>query len=225
MRVVIVPSALKAQLLVESPLLSPGDRMGLEEFLERWYRMPGLKFAELIDGVVYMPSPLSRPHAKRDSLLHVFLFHYAARAGDCELLPNATWKMGRRSAPQPDLSLRRVQLFGGRSRIEEDDLMVGVPELAVEICLSSRSYDLGPKRLLYQAAEVPEYLAVVLEDQRIEWRVLENGRYRLMKAHKDGTFRSRIFPGLWLDAEAYWRSDWPGMLATLERGLAAESKS
>ncbi len=218
-----MPSASTAQLLVESPLLCPGDRMGRDEFLERWGRMPDVKFAELIDGVVYMPSPLSRSHARRDSLIHVWLFHYAERAGHCEMLPNATWLMGRKSAPQPDLSLRRTREFGGRSKTGSNDLMAGVPELAVEICLSSRSYDLGPKRALYQTSGVPEYLAVVVENEQIEWRTLQGGRYRLMKQHRDGTFRSRVFPGLWLDADAYWRLDWPRMLATLERGLATES--
>jgi hypothetical protein len=216
-----VPAVLKAGLVLKSPLLSPGDRMGREEFLERWRRLPGLKFAELIDCSVYMPSPLSQTHAKRDSLLHAWLFHYAERAGGCELLPNATWLMGRNSAPQPDLSLRRLQRFGSRSRVGEDDLMAGAPELAVEVCLSSRSYDLGPKRLLYQSAGVMEYLAAIVEDERLEWRALDGGRYRLMKPHRDGTLRSQVFPGLWLDAGAYWRSDWPAMLATLERGIAA----
>ena len=216
-----MPSSAKARVLVESPLLSPGDRMGRDEFLERWHRIPDLKFAELIDGVVYMPSPLSQTHAKRDSLIHVWLFHYGERIGNCETLPNATWLMDRKAAPQPDLSLRRIRQFGGRSKVGKGDLMAGVPELAVEICLSSRSYDLGPKLALYQSAGVPEYLAVIVEDQRIEWRSLENGRYRLMKPHRDGTFRSRVFPGLWLDIDAYWRSDWSGMLSTLERGLAA----
>lgn len=219
-----MPSALKASLLIEYPLLSPGDQMGREEFLKRWYLMPGRKFVELIDGVVYMPSPLSQPHAKCDSFVHAWLFHYSERVQGCELLPNATWRMGPKSAPQPDLSLRRLQPVGGRSSIE-DGLMSGIPELAVEICLSSRSYDLGPKRLLYQSAGVPEYLAVLVEDRRIEWRILDNGRYRLMKVHKDGTFRSQIFPGLWLDIKEFWRLDWPAMLATLERGLAAAAES
>jgi hypothetical protein len=40
-----------------SMLLAPGDRMDLKQFLDRWEQEPGLKFAELIDGVVYMPSP------------------------------------------------------------------------------------------------------------------------------------------------------------------------
>jgi Uma2 family endonuclease len=211
--------------LLDYPLLSPGDQMGRDEFLGRWYQMPGLKFAELIEGAVYMPSPLSLRHANRDNLIQGLLFSYAAHVPDCQPLTNATWLMTPNSVPQPDASLRWVREVGGRSKVD-DELMAGVPELAVEICLSSRSYDLGPKRLLYQSAGVPEYLAIILENQQIEWRVLEQGgRYRLLKPHKDGTLRSRIFPGLWLDIDAYWRNDRAALLATLERGIAAESKS
>ncbi len=219
-----MPAALKASLLVEYPLLSPGDQMASEEFLGRWNMSPGLKYAELIEGVVYMPSPLSIRHANRDNLIQGLLFNYAARVPGCEPLTNATWVMTKTSVPQPDASLRVIREFGGMSRVE-GELMAGVPELAVEICLSSRSYDLGPKRLLYQSSGVPEYLTIILEDQQIEWRVLEQGRYRLLKLHKDGTLRSRIFPGLWLDIAAYWRADRAGMLATLERGLAAAAES
>ena len=39
--------------------LRAGQRLAVQEFLRRWEAMPEVKFAELIDGVVYMPSPLS----------------------------------------------------------------------------------------------------------------------------------------------------------------------
>ena len=38
--------------------LKNGDRLTREEFERRYDAMPGLKKAELIDGVVYMPSPV-----------------------------------------------------------------------------------------------------------------------------------------------------------------------
>ena len=47
--------------------LEPGDRLTREEFERRYDAMPHVKKAELIEGVVYMPSPVrhqrhSRPH-------------------------------------------------------------------------------------------------------------------------------------------------------------------
>ena len=114
--------------LLDYPLLSPGDQMGRDEFLGRWYQMPGLKFAELIEGAVYM-SPLSLRQANRDNLIPGLLFSYAAHVPDCQPLTNATSLMTPTSVPQPDASLRWVREVGGRSRVD-DELMAGVPELA-----------------------------------------------------------------------------------------------
>jgi hypothetical protein len=36
----------------------------------------------------------------------------------------------------------------------------------------------------------------------------------------DRVMRSIVFPGLWLDIDAFWRNDGRRMLATLEAGLA-----
>ncbi len=40
------------------PPLENGDRLSRDEFERRYDAMPGLKKAELIEGVVYMPSPV-----------------------------------------------------------------------------------------------------------------------------------------------------------------------
>lgn len=131
-------------LLRSYPLLfEPGDRMSREEFISRWERMPELKNAELIDGVVYMPSPVSKTHSRLNGAMHLVVGNYVARTPGCEWLPNATWYM-LESAPQPDVALCSVTESGGGSG-EVDDMAAGAPELAVEITKSRRSYDLGPK--------------------------------------------------------------------------------
>src|SRR5438128_2463232 len=58
--------------------LKPGQKLTVKEFLRRWEAMPELKFAELIDGVVYMPSPLTRKHGITDSHSNAWLATYAA---------------------------------------------------------------------------------------------------------------------------------------------------
>ena len=198
-------------------LLAPGDRMDLEEFLQRWEQEPGLKFAELIDGVVYMPSPTSVPHSDFDGLAQSVFGHYRLRSGICKTRPNATWLM-LGSAPQPDLVLSLKPEYGGKMRVAPRDLASGIPELIVEICRSSRSYDLGPKLALYERAGVPEYLAILVEEKRFEWRVMTQGRYQFLDA-ADGVFRSRILPGLWIDEPAFWTQDGTRLLAVLEEGL------
>jgi hypothetical protein len=200
-------------------LLEPGDRMGLEEFLERWEQCPDLKFAELIDGVVYMPSPLSRPHSRFDGRAHSVVGHYALLSDVCEIFPNATWIL-RGSAPQPDLAVALVPEYGGKMEAAPRELTTGLPELVIEVCRSSRSYDLGPKLALYERAGVPEYLAILVEERRFEWRILDQGRYRLMEA-SDGIFRSRILPGLWFDEPAFWRRDSRRLLAVVDEGLSS----
>src|ERR1051326_5028720 len=90
-------------LIYLDPLLfQPGDRMSLEEFLQRWEQMPDLKLAELIDGVVYMPSPVSPLHGRRDNIFELILTLYALRTPCCECLPSGTGRM-RDVAPHPDL--------------------------------------------------------------------------------------------------------------------------
>jgi Uma2 family endonuclease len=50
-----------------TPGLVTGERLTVEEFLRRWEDLPELKNAELIDGVVYVPSPVSLDHGRFDT--------------------------------------------------------------------------------------------------------------------------------------------------------------
>jgi Uma2 family endonuclease len=182
--------------------------------------MPQLKFAELIDGVVYMPSPVSYEDGRRDVQMQLLVATYAARTGICEVLSNATWLM-LESAPQPDIAVRLLPEYGGKTSISADGLASGSPELVVEITRSSRSFDLGPKLALYQRAAVQEYIAVLTEERRIEWHVLESGSYGTLQPDADDLLQSLAFPGLRLDESAFWRDDSTRLLAVLEAGLAA----
>jgi hypothetical protein len=204
---------------IHPQLIRPGDRMSPSEFLERWEQMPGLKFAELIDGVVYMPSPISLVHANWDGLIQSVCGMYRLRTPGTQMLTNSTWLMTATGAPQPDCSIRILPEFGGRSS-ERDGLASGAPEFVAEICHSSRAYDLGPKLALYQSAGVNEYLAVLVEERRFEWRILVNGSYELMQ-DDHGIHRSVILPGLWIDSTAFWSEDSDRVLQTLEQGLAS----
>src|SRR5262245_15596380 len=158
------------------PLIA-GDRLTREEFLRRWDQMPELKRAELIGGVVYMPSPLSADLSNVDSAVIYWLKHYALHTPGCQASNNATWHM-LEDAPMPDSNLRIVREGGGTSWVEYN-YFHGVPELAAEICRSSSSYDLHQKKELYEAAGVKEYVAVLLEEQSVRWHRLVGGRYQL----------------------------------------------
>jgi Uma2 family endonuclease len=206
--------------VVRPPGLVTGERLTVEEFLRRWEELPDLKNAELIDGVVYVPSPLSLEHGRLDSRIILWLGYYAQATPGCDSGNNSTWLMSG-SAPQPDAYLRILPSHGGQSR-NERQFGAGAPELAVEICLTSTEVDFGPKLALYQRAGVREYITVEQFGRRMIWRVLENGAYIAQTLPADGIVRSRIFPGLWLDVAAYWEDDGAKMLAALNAGLASE---
>ena len=62
---------------IAEPLLEPGDRLSREEFERRYERMPWLNKAELIEGIVYMPSPLraekhGEPHNRLGTCLGTY---------------------------------------------------------------------------------------------------------------------------------------------------------
>ena len=210
---------------MHSPVITPpelitGQRVTVDEFLRRWEDLPHLNDAELIDGVVYVPSPLSRDHGDRDKRIIWWLTQYADATPGCACGNNVTWLM-LDSAPQPDAFLRILPGYGGQSR-DEGKYCAGGPELVVEICLTSTEVDFGPKLDLYQRAGVREYVTIEIFGKRIVWRVLEEGVYGPQKAPADGILRSRVFPGLWLDVAAFWDDNGPKMLPTLNAGLSTE---
>ena len=64
--------------LFRPPTLHAGDTLTRAEFLRRWAENPQIKFAELIGGVVYMPSPTSFRHGESENDMACFLGTYAA---------------------------------------------------------------------------------------------------------------------------------------------------
>ncbi len=196
--------------------LHNGDRMSRDEFLWRWEQIPEIKRAELIDGVAYLGPPVSEQHSDYEQLLNRWLSHYESRVPGLKVLPNATWLLGD-SSPQPDLALiRRTGTSRSSGKFRE-----GPPELVVEICYSSLAYDLGPKLELYRRAGVQEYLTILLENNKVQWRVLNSDRrYQVLKP-AGGFLKSRVFPGLWLDAGAMFPPDRKRLLAGVDAGLQA----
>jgi Putative restriction endonuclease len=73
---------------------------------------------------------------------------------------------------------------------------------------------------LYQAAGVPEYLAVLLFEREIRWHALVNGKYELLQP-ENGLWRSRVFPGLWLDGQALLAGNLQQVLRRLRDGVTS----
>jgi Uma2 family endonuclease len=185
------------------PPLREGDRLKAKEFLHRWNAMPELKHAELIDGVVFMSSPVITVHGDHYVDLAGWLWFYVSQTPGCRAGGDATWIMGPEDVPQPDLALRLLPECGGQSKIR-GEYLEGAPELIVEVSAFSSSRDLGVKLELYRRAGVREYITVLLKPRQVIWRQLIRNRYKEMEADSDGLLRSRVFPGLWLEPGAVW---------------------
>jgi Putative restriction endonuclease len=134
---------------------------------------------------------------------------------------NATVRMDADNEPQPAVLLWIDEALGGQSRNSEDDYIEGAPELIVEIASSSASYDLNEKLHVYRRNGVCEYIVWQVYHSRIDWFVLENEKYGLLQPDKDGMARSRVFPGLWLDADAMLKGDMAKVLSILQQGLTS----
>jgi Uma2 family endonuclease len=201
------------------PPLCEGDRLTRDEFMRRWEAMPDLKHAELIDGIVYMASPLSRPHSRFHFVLGGWLASYESATPGCEGGMEGTWLMAERDVSQPDLTLRILPEKGGQSS-DEGDYTAGAPELIVEVAASSRARDLGVKLKLYERMGVKEYLVAVTSQSILIWNVLTPSGYQSIGPDADGVIRSRCFPGLWLDTIALWSLDKARLHAVLQQGLA-----
>ncbi|MFN4259992.1 MAG: Uma2 family endonuclease [Gemmataceae bacterium] len=208
---------------VSTPLiLEPGDKLTRAEFERRYEAMPQLKKAELIEGVVYMPSPVrhhrhSRPHFQ----LITWMGTYEAATPGVQGGDNGTTRLDLDNEPQPDAYLLIDPACGGQARISEDDYVENAPELVAEVASSSASFDLHTKLNVYRRNGVREYLVWRVLDQQIDWFVLESGQYRPLNADAEGVLRSEHFPGLWLDAAALPRGDMLQVLAVVQQGLAS----
>jgi len=202
------------------PPLEPGDRLSRDEFERRYERMPYVNKAELIEGIVYMPSPArARKHGIPHSHLAGWLVLYVSETPGVECGDNSTIRLDLDNEPQPDLVLFKLPEKSGQTSISADDHIEGAPELAVEIVGSSRAYDLHQKKGAYRRNGVCEYLAWITGENHLVWWELRQGEYQEIAPDADGLLKSRVFPGLWLDAAALLRGDLKTVLASLRRGL------
>lgn len=201
------------------PPLLEGDSLDAEEFIRRWEEMPDVRRAELIDGTVYTPSPVSSDHSACQWHLTVWLGNYALATPGCTGGPEATWIMGGKQVPQPDNTLLILPEYGGQARMQ-GAYWAGAPEMIVEIAVSSYARDFGAKKRLYERSGVREYVIVNARDEQIVAFSLMPEGFLPMPAGEDGVYRSAVFPGLWLDPSALWSRDLQRLNATLQRGLA-----
>ncbi|MBX6313519.1 MAG: Uma2 family endonuclease [Isosphaeraceae bacterium] len=203
------------------PTLCSGDRLTADEFERRYDAMPHLKKAELIDGVVYVPSPVADDHGTAHFDLITWLGLYRAATPGVVGSDNGTLRLQLDNRPQPDAHLRILESYGGQARLSEDGYVVGAPELVAEVAISSANYDLHDKLDAYLRNGVREYVVWRVQDRAIDWFVLREGRFEPLPPGEDGIYRSEVFPGLWLDPAALIRGDLAAVFAVEQQGIAS----
>ena len=95
--------------------LEPGDHLTREEFHRRYLARPDIKKAELIDGVVYMPSPVRLDqHGEPHGFVMAWLGVYVSQAPGVRLGDNTTVYLDGTAEVQPDAFVIRPRPGGPR---------------------------------------------------------------------------------------------------------------
>jgi Uma2 family endonuclease len=202
------------------PTLQAGDRLTRAEFERRYHATPGVNKAQLIEGIVYMPSPVRyQVHGFPHSILNTVVGYYLAKTPGLGLADNATVRLDPDNAPQPDLMLLLPRHAGGRAKVDVDDYISGSPELVCEVAGSSASIDAHYKKNAYRRNGVREYLLWRTEDRAVDFFQLTDDDYRSATPDAQGLVHSGVFPGLCFDIPALLATDLAKLLAAIDRAI------
>jgi hypothetical protein len=203
------------------PPLQNGDHLTREEFERRYDAMPHLKKAELIDGVVYMSSPVNHEkHGKPHFKFGGWIVFYVAGTPGVDGGDNSSLKLDLINQPQPDTFLYVLPSAGGQVRIDAEGYIVTAPDLIGEVSASSASYDLHVKLPMYRRHGVREYVVWRVLDRAVDWFVVRGNQFERLPLASDGCYHSEVFPGLWLDPQALIDGDLAKLQQVVQRGLA-----
>ena len=185
----------------------------------RYRARPDIKKAELIDGVVHVPSPVRATHAEKHGDLLAWLRVYSASTPGVSVLDNATVRLDLDNEPQPDVLMRIESSAFAQSQLDADDYVTGAPELVAEIVASSAAYDLHDKLHAYRRNGVLEYLVWRVYTRTFDWFVLIDGEYRPLVPDAAGILHSRTFPGLRMAVDSLLDGDFAAVLSELNKGI------
>lgn len=188
-----------------------GDNLSRAEFHRLYSACEGLEHVELIEGVVYLPSPTRfRGHSREQLLVLVWLDTYASKHSGLEASSPTSILLDDDNEPEPD-----AVLFREREDTYQDDYLAVAPELIVEIAASSAARDLHQKKAAYERNGVKEYVVWRTRDNAIDWFRLVDGHYQVVAPDAHGIIESAEFPSLRLDVPAMLAKDRERVLAAL----------
>jgi Uma2 family endonuclease len=165
-----------------------------------------------------MGSALRETHSDYEGELGFIFEVYRRATPGVKAIHGATTILGAESEPQPDLGLRILEEYGGRSRLTRRKYIEGPPELLAEISHSSIAIDLHQKKADYQRAGVQEYLVVCVDEQLLFWFDFKN--QQSIVGNAQGIYRSHVFPGLWVHGPALLALESSRVEEVARQGLA-----
>ena len=214
-----------SQKLHRLPPLESGDHLSAREFLRRYEAMPEVKKAELINGIVYLGSPgRIDQHGEPDELIQGWLCNSSVATPGVKHATNSTTRLGPDDVPQPDGQRHIVAESGGQARVDSKGYLDGAPELVVVVAASSVSLHVRKKMASYRRSSVREYVVCRTEAEAVDWLVLEEDEFCPLAKDAAGVFRSKVFPGLWLDVPALLAGDELKVMAKLQEGLQSAER-
>src|ERR1700761_9348801 len=96
----------RAQTTKILPPLIAGQHLDQPTFHERYEAMPDGTWAELVGGVVYMPSPVRSEHGDYDDVVGYWIVHYKRFTKGLRSGKNSTIMLDEIGETQPDGHLR-----------------------------------------------------------------------------------------------------------------------
>jgi hypothetical protein len=197
------------------PLLE-SDLLDAAENWRRYAATPAKGKAERINRKVYIMSPLRAVHNGNPPLLHAqWIAHYAIHDSTLIGSDNATIHLNTDNDPQFGLCLLRVN---GQARFDDEGYIIRASEMIVEIAGSSASYDLCENRDVYDAVGVSDCLVFeTIEGRMACWR-LKNGQFAEIQP-ENGIYKSVLFLGLWLYADAVSSASSLKLTQILQQGI------
>ncbi|MCC7366681.1 MAG: Uma2 family endonuclease [Dehalococcoidia bacterium] len=201
--------------MVAAAWLETGDRMDREEFHRR-YELAAPDFrAELVEGVVYVASPVRYGlHDEQTMLVREWLAAYRRSHPETRTGHDASVFLDDHNEYHPDAFLFRTGP-GASLREGPDHYLRGAPELVVEVSASTLSRDLNDKKDAYERNGVREYIVWRVLQNAVDWFRLDDGAFARVQPGSDGIIESAVFPGLRLDVPALLAMDSERVLATL----------
>jgi Uma2 family endonuclease len=179
------------------------ERMTAAEFLRD---APEDRKAELIDGVMIVPSPALDVHERLFGFLYRLLSEFV-ELHDLGLVRGSRTAviLGEDQAPAPDL------LFVAKERlaIVQEKAIFGAPDLVVEILSASTlHHDRGAKFRAYERAGVGElWLIDPYGPEGTAFYQRQADRLVAVRPDGEGRIHAAAVPGFWVDVAWLWPAD------------------